>query len=80
MLKTALIAVTVLAVAAPALAKSAKKAETAPAGWENAAPIPYSDLAAADAKINGGAAAPKHHMKKKAAKADAPAEAAAPAQ
>ena len=46
MLKTALIAVTVLAVAAPALAKSAKKAETAPAGWENAAPIPYSDLAA----------------------------------
>ena len=81
MLKTALIAVTVLAVATPVLAKGAKKAETAPAGWENAAPIAYSDLAAADAKINGGGAAPKHHAKKKAAaKSDAPAAAAAPAQ
>ncbi len=79
MLKTALIAVTVLAVAAPAMAKGAKKADTAPAGWENAAPIPYSDLAAADAKINGGGA-PKHHAKKKAAKDDAAAEAAKPAQ
>ena len=79
MLKTALIAVTVLAVAAPALAKGAKKAETAPAGWENAAPIAYTDLAAADAKINGAPA--KHHAaKKKAAKADAPAAEPAPAQ
>ncbi len=80
MLKTALIAVTVLAVAAPAMAKGAKKAETAPAGWENAAPIAYSDLAAADAKINGGGGAPKHHAKKKAAKDDAAATAAKPAQ
>jgi hypothetical protein len=76
MLKTALIAVTVLAVAAPAMAKG-KKAETAPAGWENAAPIAYADLAAADAKINGPATPAKHHMKKKAAK-DAAAEAPKP--
>lgn len=80
MLKTALIAVTVLAVAAPAMAKGAKKAETAPAGWENAAPIPYSDLAAADAKINGAAPAKHHAAKKKAAKDDAATEAAKPAQ
>ena len=63
MLKTALIAASILAVAAPAMAKGAKKAETAPAGWENSAPIAYGDLAAADMKINGPA--PKHHMMKK---------------
>jgi hypothetical protein len=83
MLKTALIAVTVLAVAAPALAKGAKKGETAPAGWENAAPIPYSDLAAADSKINGGGGAKRHTTRSKGAKAADQAgstEAAKPAQ
>jgi hypothetical protein len=58
MIKTALITIAVLAIAAPAFAK-AKKAETAPAGWENAAPIAYSELPAADAKINGTASKQK---------------------
>jgi hypothetical protein len=62
MIKTALAAIAVLAIAAPAFAKE-KKAEKVPAGWENAAPIVYSELPAADAKINGEAPkkkAPKH--------------------
>jgi hypothetical protein len=54
MIKTALAAIAALAIAAPAFAKE-KKADTAPAGWENAAPIAYSELPAADAKINGTA-------------------------
>jgi hypothetical protein len=79
MLKRALIAVAVLAIAAPGLAaaKGKKAADTAP---ESTGPIPYSQLADADAKLNGPA--PKaHHAKKKAAKDAAPAaDAAKPAQ
>jgi hypothetical protein len=79
MLKSALIAVAVLAVAAPglAMAKGKKAADEAVQG--PAAPIPYSQLAEEDAKLNGPA--PKHHAAKKKAekKADAPA-AAAPAK
>jgi hypothetical protein len=58
MIKTALVTVAILAIAAPAFAKG-KKADTAPAGWENAAPIAYSELPAADAKINGTASKKK---------------------
>lgn len=79
MLKSALIAVAVLAVAAPglAVAKGKKAAEATADG--PAAPIPYSQLAEEDAKLNGPA--PKHHAahKKAAKKADAPA-AEAPAK
>ena len=77
MLKSALIAVAVLAVAAPglAVAKGKKAAEAVADG--PAAPIPYSQLADEDAKLNGPA--PKHHAAKKApAKKEAPA--AAPAK
>jgi hypothetical protein len=65
MLKRALIAVAILAVAAPGLAAAkAKKADTA---QETSGPIPYSQLTEEDAKINGPA--PKaHHAKKKASK------------
>jgi hypothetical protein len=81
MLKSALIAVAVVAVAAPglAMAKGKKAAEESVQG--PAAPIPYSQLAEEDAKLNGPAPA-KHHAKKKAAKpaADAGAAAAAPAK
>ena len=75
MLKSALIAIAALAVAVPgaALAAKGKKAEEAAQG--PSAPVPYSQLAEEDAKLNGPA--PKHHAaKKKAAKK---AEAAAPA-
>ena len=68
MLKTILIATAALAVAAPAFAKTAPKAEAAPKGWENDAPIAYGDLAAKDAMINGSG--PKHHMMKKKASKD----------
>ncbi len=81
MLKSALIAVAVLAVAAPglAVAKGAKKAPAEQAADGPAAPIPYSQLAEEDAKLNGPA--PKHHAAKKSAKkADADASAAAPAK
>lgn len=76
MLKSALIAVAVIAVASPglAVAKGAKKAaeEAAPGP---SAPVPYSQLAEEDAKLNGSGV--KHHVaKKKAAKT---ADAAAPA-
>lgn len=75
MLKHALIAVAVLAVATPglALAKGHKKAaeEAAPA---TSGPIPYSQLAEEDAKLNGPA--PKaHKAHKKASKEAAPAAA-----
>ena len=69
MIKRAIIAVSVLAIAAPglALAKGKKAADTTEA---TAGPIPYSQLAEEDAKLN--APAPKHHAKRKAAaKADA---------
>ncbi len=69
MLKTILIATAALAVAAPAFAKPAPKAETAPKGWENDTPIAYGDLAAKDAMING--TGPEHHMAKKKAAKDA---------
>jgi hypothetical protein len=79
MLKSALIAVAVIAVAAPglAMAKGKKAAEEVANG--PSAPIPYSQLAEEDAKLNGTGA--KHHVAKKKAekKADAPA-AAAPAK
>jgi len=78
MLKSALIAVAVVAIAAPgaALAAKAKKAAEEVANGP-AAPIPYSQLAEEDAKLNGPA--PKHHAaKKKAPKADAAAPAEAP--
>ena len=65
MFKRAIIAVAVLAIAVPGLAaaKGKKAAEEA----ANAGPIPYSQLAEADAKLNGPA--PKaHHAKKKVSK------------
>ena len=83
MLKSALIAVAVLAVAAPgfALAKGAKKAAAEEAAPATSGPIPYSQLAEEDAKLNGPA--PKAHRAKKAPPkkaADADASAAAPAK
>ncbi|HTK35246.1 MAG TPA: hypothetical protein VL358_08190 [Caulobacteraceae bacterium] len=62
-----------------ALAASPALAKTAPvAAPDHAGPIPYSELAAADAKMN---AAPKSHMKKRVTHAKtAPATPAAAAQ
>jgi hypothetical protein len=85
MLKSALIAIAVLAVAAPgfALAKGAKKAAADDSSVQGpAAPIPYSQLADEDAKLNGPAGGAKHHAaKKKAApKKEAAASDAAPAK
>ena len=81
MFKRALIAVAVLAIAAPGLAaaKGKKSADDDTAGLPTG-PVAYGDLAAADAKMNGPA--PKHHMaKKKAAKAaPAASDAAKPGQ
>lgn len=57
--------------AAPAMAKSKAAAPAEPA---TSGPIPYSELAAADAKLNGPAPKARHHMAKK--KAAAPADAA----
>lgn len=77
MLKRALIAVAIVAVAAPglAMAKGKKAAEEAANG--PAAPIPYSQLAEEDAKLNGPAPRAKHHVaKKKATKEAAPAASA----
>jgi hypothetical protein len=86
MLKSALIAATVLALAVPGLAsaKGAKKAaEDSTAGLPTG-PVAYSDLAAADAKMNGPAPAAHKAAKKKsstAASADTSGGAAAmPAQ
>lgn len=66
MLKKALIVVAVLAVAAPgaALAKG-KKAAAEESAQGPAAPIPYSQLAEEDAKLNGPA--PRHHAARKKA-------------
>jgi hypothetical protein len=78
MLKSVLIAVAVLAVAAPSAAlaaKSSKKAAAEASAQGPAAPIPYSQLAEEDAKLNGPA--PRHHATKK--RATKKAEAAAPA-
>ena len=81
MLKSALIAVAVVAVAAPglAMAKGSKKAAEEAANGPPA-PIPYSQLAEEDAKLNGGGA--KHHVAKKkaAAKKEAAASSTAPAK
>lgn len=82
MLKSALIAVTVLAVAAPglAVAKGKKAAAAEQTADGPAAPIPYSQLAEEDAKLNGPA--PKHHAAKRhaAKKAAADTSASAPAK
>jgi hypothetical protein len=84
MLKSALIAVAVLAVAAPglAVAKGAKKAAAAESVQGPAAPIPYAQLAEEDAKLNGKAEAkPAKKKGAKKAAAEAPAaDAAAPAK
>lgn len=71
MLKRALIAVAVVAMAAPglAVAKGKKASEESVSGPP--APIPYSQLAEEDAKLNGGGAthhAKRHMAKKKASK------------
>ena len=60
-----------LAVASPVLAKTAP----APAEPDHAGPIPYSELAAVDAKMNGPATPKKKHMAHR--KAAPPAAAAA---
>jgi hypothetical protein len=78
MLKSALIAVAVVAIAAPglALAKGKKAADEAVQGPSS--PIPYSQLADEDAKLNGTGA--RHHVAKKKAAAKKAAAAAAPAK
>ena len=79
MLKSALIAAAVLALAAPGLAtaKGAKKASDDSAAGLPTGPVAYSDLAATDAKMNGPAPVKHKAAKKKTA---ASAEAAKPAQ
>jgi hypothetical protein len=82
MLKSALIAAAVLALAAPGMAsaKGAKKApEDATAGLPTG-PVAYSDLADVDAKMNGPAPSAKHKAAKKKTSTAASAEAAKPAQ
>lgn len=82
MLKKALIAVAVIAIAAPglAMAKGSKKAAEEAANGP-AAPIPYSQLAEEDAKLNGTGGAAKHHAtKKKSAKKAEAESSAAPAK
>ena len=71
MLKHAVIAVAVLTVAAPglALAKGHKKAAAEDTAQATSGPIPYSQLAEEDAKLNGPA--PKKHMTHKKASKDA---------
>ena len=70
MLKRALIALAIVAVAAPGLAaaKGKKAAEEAANG--PAAPIPYSQLAEEDAKLNGPVSHARHHAAKKKASKD----------
>jgi len=79
MLKRAILAVAVVAIAVPGLAL-AKGKKAAPAAEATAGPIPYSQLAEEDAKLNGPA--PKRHAaKKKAPAKEAPAaDAAKPAK
>ena len=81
MLKKALIAVAVLAIAAPglAVAKGSKKAAAEDAAQGPAAPIPYSQLADEDAKLNGKAPKATKAKKKSSKKADDAAAAAPPA-
>lgn len=79
MLKRALIAVAVLAIAVPGLAAAKGKKSADDTAGLPTGPVAYSDLAAVDAKMNGPA--PKHHAaKKKAAKAEATASDAKPAK
>jgi hypothetical protein len=80
MLKKALIAVAVLAIAAPglAVAKGSKKAAEEAAQGPSA-PIPYSQLADEDAKLNGKAPKAAKAKKKSSKKADDAAAAAPPA-
>ena len=67
MFKRAIIAMAVLAIAAPGLAMAKGKKAADDTADANAGPIPYSQLADADAKLNGPA--PKaHHAKKKVSK------------
>jgi hypothetical protein len=67
MLKRAIIAFAVLAIAAPGLAMAKGKKAADDGADANAGPVPYSQLADADAKLNGPA--PKaHHAKKKVSK------------
>lgn len=65
MFKRALIAVAIVAFAAPSLAaaKGRKAAEEVANGPSS--PIPYGQLAEEDAKLNGPATHAKHHMAKK---------------
>jgi hypothetical protein len=83
MFKRALIAVAVIAIAAPglAMAKGSKKAAEEAAQGPSA-PIPYSQLAEEDAKLNGKApkATKKKASKKAAAEAPAADASAAPAK
>jgi hypothetical protein len=82
MLKSALIAAAVLAVAAPGLAnaKAAKKASDDSAAGLPTGPVAYSDLAAVDAKMNGPAPVKHKAAKKKTATAASAPAAAAPAK
>ncbi len=67
-LKTGLIATAIIALAAPAaFAKTAKKAAEAAADGPSA-PIPYDQLAAEDAKLNGKGGGAKHHVAKAVSK------------
>ena len=67
MFKRAIIAMAVLAIAAPGLAAAKGKKAADDTADANSGPIPYSQLADADAKLNGPA--PKaHHAKKKVSK------------
>jgi hypothetical protein len=68
MLKRAIIAVAVLAIAAPGLAAAKGKRVADDAADANAGPVPYSQLAEADAKLNGPAPKAHHHAKKKVSK------------
>lgn len=73
MLKRALIAVAIIAVAAPGLAAAkGRKAAAEESANGPAAPIPYSQLAEEDAKLNGPVHHARHHgAKKKASKESA---------
>lgn len=68
MLKRAIIAVAVLAIAAPGLAAAkGKKADDETVAGPPA-PIPYSQLAEEDAKLNGPAPRAHHHARRKVSK------------
>jgi hypothetical protein len=65
MLKRALIAVAIVALAAPGLAAAKGKKAAAEEAAGPSSPVPYSQLAEEDAKLNGPATHAKHHMAKK---------------